>query len=301
MWRTTPSTAPVAPTRSTTPATTSAVTVNLGTDQCRLVLHIRDRDREPDRCRQRQRLTLTGNGGANVLTGGAGDDTLDGGAGADTMAGGTGNDTYVVDNVGDVVTEALNEGTDTVQSSITYTLGANVENLTLTGTRQHQRHRQRPRQRHHRQQRRQHLDGGGGADTMVGGAGNDTYVVDNAGDVVTEARQRGGTDTVQASASYTLGANVENLTLTGNGSINGTGNGYDNVDHRQQRRQRPHRRRRQRHAQWRPRRRHHDRRHRRRHLYRRQHRRRRDRARGRRHRHRSVLDHPTRSAPMSRT
>ena len=96
------------------------------------------------------------------------------------MVGGAGNDTYVVDATGDVVTEQAGEGTDTVQSGVSYTLGAEVENLTLTGHRCDQRHRQCARQHADRQQRQQHADGGAGNDTMVGGAGNDTYVVDAA-------------------------------------------------------------------------------------------------------------------------
>ena len=67
------------------------------------------------------------------------------------MTGGGGNDTYMVDNVGDAITENDGEGTDTVQGSVSYTLGANVENLTLTGSGCHRRHRQCARQHHHRQ------------------------------------------------------------------------------------------------------------------------------------------------------
>jgi Ca2+-binding RTX toxin-like protein len=77
--------------------------------------------------------TLSGEAGNDVLIGGVGNDTLDGGAGTDNMAGGLGDDTYVRDVATDVVTEALNAGTDKVFASLNYTLGANVENLTLTG------------------------------------------------------------------------------------------------------------------------------------------------------------------------
>lgn len=80
---------------------------------------------------------LIGNGAANTLKGGAGNDTLNGGAGADTLVGGDGNDTYFVDDPGDVVTESVNNGLggiDTVETTISYTLPANVENIILLGT-----------------------------------------------------------------------------------------------------------------------------------------------------------------------
>jgi Ca2+-binding RTX toxin-like protein len=71
------------------------------------------------------------------------------------------------------------------------------------------------------------LDGKSGADVLVGGAGNDIYVVDNGADSVIE-RANEGNDIVQASVSYTLSENIENLILTGLEAINGTGNRFDN-------------------------------------------------------------------------
>jgi VCBS repeat-containing protein len=171
---------------------------------------------------------LYGLGGNDTLNGGSGNDTLNGGIGADTMAGNAGNDTYVVDDAGDMVIESLNQGTDLVQSSIDYTLTANVDNLTLTGTANLNGTGNTLNNVITGNTGDNVLDGGAGADTLVGGLGADTYVVDSSSDVVTEYAD-GGNDTVHSSVSYTLSANVENLTLTGTANINATGNSLDNA------------------------------------------------------------------------
>ncbi len=166
---------------------------------------------------------LTGNSAVNTLTGGAGNDTLNGGTGADMLIGGSGDDTYIVDNAADVVTENSNEGTELVQSSVTYTLAANVENLTLTGSSTINGTGNTLNNVITGNGAANTLDGGVGADTLAGAAGNDTYVIDDVGDVVVENAGE-GTDLVQSGITYTLTANVEKLMLTGTSAINGTGN-----------------------------------------------------------------------------
>jgi len=80
--------------------------------------------------------SISGLGGNDVLNGLDGNDSLDGGTGVDTLVGGKGNDLYIVDSTTDTITEIAGEGTDTIQSSITFSLSAltNVENLTLIGS-----------------------------------------------------------------------------------------------------------------------------------------------------------------------
>ncbi len=185
-----------------------------------------------------ENLTLTGSGNingignalANVITGNSGNNVLDGGSGNDTLVGSSGNDTYVVDSTSDVTTEAASAGTDVVQSSVNWTLAANIENLILMGTANLSGTGNSAVNTLTGNSGDNILDGGAGNDTLIGGAGNDTYLVDSASDVITEAAGA-GTDTVQAGITYSISTltNVENLVLTGTGAINGTGNTADNV------------------------------------------------------------------------
>jgi Ca2+-binding RTX toxin-like protein len=170
---------------------------------------------------------LFGGAGNDTLNGGAGPDLLDGGTGADRLNGGAGDDDYVVDAAADLVTEATGGGNDTVRSIVSYTLGANLENLELTGSGNVNAVGNAVGNLLAGNSGNNILDGKGGADILAGGAGDDTYVVDNAFDFVSE-EAAAGEDLVQSSVGYSLPDNVERLSLTGSASISGAGNALDN-------------------------------------------------------------------------
>lgn len=169
---------------------------------------------------------LWGEDGDDALIGGAGSDKLYGGAGADRLEGRGGDDRYFDVETADTVYEREGDGIDTVEAKASYVLSGNVENLvllilavngtgnnlanTITGN-----------------GAANVLDGKSGADVLIGGMGNDTYVVDQAGDRIVEADIRDEVDLVQAYASFTLSANVENMQMMVAGT--GTGNAMDNV------------------------------------------------------------------------
>jgi Ca2+-binding RTX toxin-like protein len=194
---------------------------------------------------------LNGEAGADTLNGGDDFDRLDGGTGADTMNGGDGSDIYIVDHVGDVAKESFDDdlgGFDSVEASVSHTLGFGIEDLRLTGS---DAINGTGNEKNNFLSGNDNnnilsglagddsffggsgndlLNGGTGADFMNGGDGNDTYIVDDAGDGVSEFFDTDGeVDIVQASVTYTLGSWIENLTLTGATTINGTGNEKGNV------------------------------------------------------------------------
>lgn len=190
------------------------------------------------------------------LSGNGLDNRLDGGLGNDTLTGHGGNDTYVVDSAGDIIVEAATIGTDSVVSSINWTLQPTLENLTLVGT-------TAVRGTGNSANNvltgnalgntlsggggndtvnggagndsllggaaNDRLDGGTGNDTMIGDAGSDVYVTDSAADIISETGTAAGEiDTVYAGVSWTLGGTLENLTLTGSATLGG-GNAKANV------------------------------------------------------------------------
>jgi Ca2+-binding RTX toxin-like protein len=172
---------------------------------------------------------LEGGSGNDTLEGGDGADRLDGEGGADTMSGGDGDDLYLVDNVGDVVTEN-GTGDDRVASSINYTLGANIEQLTLLGATDLTATGNELINTITGNDGSNFIDGGAGADMMTGGRGNDQYVVDDEGDLVIESTSTTGgiSDSVLSSVSFVLSLGIEDLWLTGAANINATGNTQNN-------------------------------------------------------------------------
>jgi Ca2+-binding RTX toxin-like protein len=198
--------------------------------------------------------TLTGNSGNNTIIGHAlsdtligndGDDTLDGSGGKDIMIGGLGNDTYYMSTLGDQVTELSNQGTDTVIAGFSYTLGAHVENLTLTGSGDLEGTGNVHNNILMGTSGNNILLGGGGVDqlyggdgadllnggtnidSLYGGDGNDTYYINLNGDQVFEQLNE-GVDTVNSLVDYTLGNHVENLILGGTDHLKANGNALDN-------------------------------------------------------------------------
>ena len=189
--------------------------------------------------------TINGNGGADTLNGGANDDTLNGGSGNDVLEGSTGSDimrghagddTFRVDDAFDQVLEAAAQGVDNIVASVSYVLAAGfaveiIRTTNAAGTAAINLTGNNLVNNVIGNVGANILNGGGGTDILQGLAGNDAYYVDNSADVIVETT---GTDNVNTSVSYTLGAGVSVETLrttnpAGTTAINLTGNNLANI------------------------------------------------------------------------
>jgi len=184
---------------------------------------------------------LRGMGGNDSLVGGDGNDILDGGLGNDTLAGSLGNDTYIVDNLVDLVLEASTLATeiDKVESTVDFSLGNNLEFLTLTGAvaktgTGNQLNNSilgnNLNNTLNGLQGNDTLEGGLGQDTLNGGTGNDTYIIDTTVDIIIETSTLSTEiDGVRTTVNYTLtNSNLENLSLIGTATT-GKGNSLKNI------------------------------------------------------------------------
>lgn len=179
-----------------------------------------------------------GSANADTIIGSNSANRLDGKGGDDALIGLKGNDTYVVDRSGDMIVEIAGEGTDTVVSTVNFTLAANLERVELVGLAALSATGNDANNTLIGNGGANTLNGGGGndyllgaggTDIFIGGAGNDMFVVDSASETIVELAG-GGSDAVISSVTFDLGsaANVERLSLRGNGAINGTGNALHN-------------------------------------------------------------------------
>ena len=170
----------------------------------------------------------TGNAGNNVITGNAANNILDGGLGTNTLIGGTGNDIYVVDTLTNLITENVGGGTDTIQSSITFTIATNVENLTLTGTAAINGTGNAGNNVITGNAANNILDGGAGKDILNGGLGTDTLTggtgidrfdyrnlansVFNSVDVITDFNGNAGNDLFLVTTARSVFSNAGTVT-----------------------------------------------------------------------------------------
>ncbi|WP_085318153.1 methyl-accepting chemotaxis protein [Derxia lacustris] len=154
---------------------------------------------------------LRGGAGNDSLDGGAGNDTLDGGSGRDTLIGGSGNDSYVVDNSNDTIRETGSAAgeIDSVQASVSWTLGANLEQLTLGGSAGLRGSGNALANLIAGNAGANLLDGGSGNDTLRGGAGDDTLIGGNGRDVLTGGA---GLDAFRFTLRGSAATNADSLT-----------------------------------------------------------------------------------------